>query len=549
MQLAPADDVVSLAHAPGTDGRLALSVNGKYHQVAETRSDLNYVCPELCVSGHRRGDSLTRGASRDASPRGAPKVGGVTDSSESASVSPSTDMRDPLVDALIDVLGTTQVLTDPASLAAAANDRSDAGRSALARVLVRPTTTEQVAAVMRQAYDEAVPVVVQGRRTGVAGGADAVPGAIVLDTTAMDQILAIRTADQLAVVQPGVITHALAEAVAAQGLYYPVDPGSVFISTLGGNIATNAGGMRCVKYGVTRDRVRSLTVVLADGTIVRTGHDSVKGVAGYDLTSLLVGSEGTLGVITEATVSLLPLPSQAAGAAGMFSSLHDALAAAESIMAGARRPSALELLDRTSMQAINAYSPTADLPDDASAMLIVESDELDRCVADVEDYARIFEQHAAVDVRVARTSAEVSSLLDIRRNLHPGLVAKYGSILTEDIAVPRGRLLELVEVIEQTQHTAGVVIATGGHVGDGNLHPLIGFDAADPSSRAAAEAAFREIIEHTLRLGGTVTGEHGVGTVKRSVVTHELSEALRELQVRVKAAFDPKGILNPGKKI
>ncbi len=473
----------------------------------------------------------------------------VTNPRETLPGAPLTPLHDPLIEDLIEILGASQVHADPAVLTAAATDRSDAGRGALARVLVRPTSTEQVSAVLRLAYDGAVPVVVQGSRSGVAGGADAVPGAILLDTTSMNRILAIRSTDQLAVVQPGVITHDLAQAVVAQGLFYPVDPGSVFISTIGGNIATNAGGMRCVKYGVTRDRVRSLTVVLADGTIVRTGHDSVKGVAGYDLTSLLVGSEGTLGVVTEATLSLLPLPGQSAGAAGMFSSLHDALAAAEAIMAGPRRPSALELLDHTSMQAINAYSPAADLPDDATAMLIVESDELDRCVADVEHFVDAFKQHGATDVRVARTAAEVDALLDIRRNLHPGLVARYGSILTEDIAVPRGQLLSLVQVIEQTQRSSGVVIATGGHVGDGNLHPLIGFDASDPASRAAAEAAFQQIVEHTLRVGGTATGEHGVGTVKRAVVATELSSAVRELQVRIKASFDPKGILNPGKKI
>ncbi len=456
---------------------------------------------------------------------------------------------DPLVAALTQVLSPAQVITDPKAVAEAAHDRSGIDSHNRARVLVRPTSTEQVSAILRLAYDQAVPVVTQGTRTGVAGGADAVPGAILLETTAMNQILDIRVADQLVDVQPGVIVSDLAEAVAEKGLFYAVDPGSVFISTIGGNIATNAGGMRCVKYGVTRDRVRSLTVVLADGTVIHTGHDSVKGVAGLDVAGLLVGSEGTLGVITEATLSLLPARTEAAGASGLFTSLHDALAAASAIMAGGRRPSALELMDNTTIRAINGYDDDANLPEDAAAMLIVESDELERCVSDVEEYAKIFAANNATGVHVARTAPEVDALLNIRRALHPGLVKEYGGILTEDVAIPRGKLLELLEVIEQTQRDLGLVIATGGHVGDGNLHPLIAFTKGDPESWEAANAAFRQIVSRAQQIGGTSSGEHGVGTAKHEVVKGELSPELRELQVRIKAAFDPKGILNPGKKI
>jgi glycolate oxidase len=456
---------------------------------------------------------------------------------------------DPLVAALRAALGVEQVSTRADVLAASSSDESSVGRAGLARVRVVARSTDDVAAVLCLAYEAVVPVVPQGARTSVTGASSAIDGCILLDLSAMDAIVEIRPDDQLAVVQPGVVTSDLAAAAAAHGLFYPVDPGSFFISTVGGNVATNAGGMRCVKYGVTRDRVRSLTAVLADGTVVRTGHDSVKGVAGYDLTALIVGSEGTLAVITEATLALLPAPGEAAGAAATFASLEDALDAAGRIMAGPRRPSALELLDGVAIRAINAYAPASDLPEDAAAFLIVESDEAGRAADDVEHYVQAFRAAGARDVRVAPTAAEVGALLDIRRNLHPGLVAAYGAVLTEDVAAPRGRLRELLATIERTARETGAVISTGGHVGDGNLHPLICFDPADEAARAAAQRAFELVLARAVEAGGTVSGEHGIGTLKRSAVEAELSPAARDLQVRVKAVFDPRGILNPGKKV
>ncbi|MGC5166703.1 FAD-binding oxidoreductase [Luteimicrobium sp. DT211] len=466
--------------------------------------------------------------------------------SDPATATPETD---PLAAALRAALSPDQVSTDPEVLAESASDKSSAGRPGRPRVRVLARSTEDVSAVLRLAYDAVVPVVPQGARTSVTGASSAVDGCVLLDLSSLDRIVEIRPDDQLAVVQPGVVTSDLAAAVAEHGLFYPVDPGSFFISTVGGNIATNAGGMRCVKYGVTRDRVRSLTAVLADGTVVRTGHDSVKGVAGYDLTALLVGSEGTLAVVTEATLALLPAPGEAAGAAGMFGSLESALDAAARIMAGPRRPSALELLDGISMRAINAYAPSSDLPEDAAALLIVESDEVGRAATDVEHYVRAFEEAGALGVRVASTGAEVDALLNIRRNLHPGLVAAYGGVLTEDVAAPRARLQELLTTIERTARETGAVISTGGHVGDGNLHPLICFDPDDEASRAAAQRAFALVLERAVEVGGTVSGEHGIGLLKRDAVTAELSREVRDLQVRVKAAFDPRGILNPGKKV
>jgi len=466
-------------------------------------------------------------------------------------VSPSVPLTesDPLVAALRAALTTGQVSTSADVLAASSSDQSSDDRAGRARVRVVARSTDDVAAVLRLAYEAVVPVVPQGARTSVTGASSAVDGCVLLDLSELDAIVEIRVDDQLAVVQPGVLTSDLAAAAADRGLFYPVDPGSFYIATVGGNIATNAGGMRCVKYGVTRDRVRSLTAVLADGTVVRTGHDSVKGVAGYDLTALLVGSEGTLAVITEATLALLPAPGEAAGAAATFASLEDALDAAGRIMAGARRPSALELLDGVAIRAINAYAPASQLPEDAEAFLIVESDEAGRAAADVEHYVRAFEAAGAQSVRVAATASEVAALLDIRRNLHPGLVAAYGAVLTEDVAAPRARLQDLLATIERTARETGAVISTGGHVGDGNLHPLICFDPADDGAREAAQRAFELVLARAVEVGGTVSGEHGIGTLKREAVEAELSPAVRDLQVRVKAVFDPRGILNPGKKV
>ncbi|KAB1658270.1 MULTISPECIES: FAD-binding oxidoreductase [unclassified Pseudoclavibacter] len=460
-----------------------------------------------------------------------------------------SDAQRSAVARLTEALGADHVVTGRAELLDHGHDTGVDDSPALALALVLPTSTEEVAAVMAIANDLVIPVVPQGTRTGVVGGADAVPGAILLDLTLMNRILRIDVDDQLVTVQPGVITGDLAAAVREQGLFYPVDPGSVHISSIGGNIVTNAGGMRCVKYGVTGDSVRSLTVVLADGTVVRTGHDSVKGVAGLDLTSLIVGSEGTLGIVTQATLALRPLPGEAAGAAALFPTLEDALAAAAETASNARRPSALEMLDQRTIQAINHFNPNAKLPDDVAAMLIVESDEIGRATEDVAEYQRIFESHHAVRIDLARNAAEVDALLEIRRQLHPALYAEFGTLLTEDIAVPRGRLLKLLRVIEQAAAETGAPVATGGHVGDGNLHPIVGYVAGDADSLARAHRAYEQILTRTIELGGTITGEHGVGTLKRSALGTEFSSELLALQIRVKAAFDPRGILNPGKKL
>jgi glycolate oxidase len=318
---------------------------------------------------------------------------------------------------------------------------------------------------------------------------------------------------------------------------------------MGGNVATNAGGMLCVKYGVTGNFVRQLTVVLADGSIVKTGQRTIKGVAGYNLTALLVGSEGTLGIITEITVGLLPAPGDPSGVSATFDSTAAALAAAGMIVASSRRPSVLEFLDAPSIAAINAYDPDSTLPVGAAALLLIQSDEIGRAHDDVEEFADTLRGAGAVEVHLAHDAASIEQLMSARRLLHPALHAARGATLAEDVTVPLSQLQALLTGLDAISAEVGILIATGGHVGDGNLHPVIGFDATAPEQVAAAHAAFDRVIHLAVALGGSATGEHGIGVLKRAHLDEELGPILRDLQRRVKKAFDPDSLLNPGKKI
>ncbi|HEY0218133.1 MAG TPA: FAD-linked oxidase C-terminal domain-containing protein [Cellulomonas sp.] len=450
---------------------------------------------------------------------------------------------------LLAALPADAVVTDPEAVGARAQDGSATAPTGAAGVLVHPASTAEVSAVLRAAHAHGVPVVPQGALSGLAGGANAVPGAILLATDRMTAIRRIDPVDQVVVVQPGVITKDLVDAVAAQGLFYPPDPASYAISTIGGNIATNAGGMRCVKYGVTRDFVRSLEVVLADGTVIRTSPPTVKAVAGLDLTGLVVGSEGTLAVVTEATLGLLPAPGPDRGVAATFTSVADALEAANAIIASPHRPSTLELVDGVVLASLAAYDPGAGLPVGAQAMLIAITDEAVGGVADVEEYERIARVHGALAVEVAHDADRLHSLMRARRALNPAMRAVRGASINEDVAVPRTTLPTLLERIAEISAQVGLPIGTGGHVGDGNLHPVIAFDPADPAQVAAAADAHARILGLAVELGGTVTGEHGIGTEKRGALGGELGPRVLEIQRGIKQVLDPTGILNPGKKL
>ncbi len=436
-----------------------------------------------------------------------------------------------------------------AASAPESTDRSGAPASGEPRGLATPRSAEEVAQIVRHAADHGIPVVTRGAGSGLAGGAAAVSGAIVLDLSGLNRILRIDPIDEVAVVEPGVITAQLDRAAAEYGLRYAPDPASHELSTIGGNIATNAGGLRAAKYGVTRQSVLSLDVVLADGSIVSTGRPTIKGVTGFDLTSLIVGSEGTLGVVVGATLRLQPAPVGEQTVAAYFTSVADAVRAAQAISAARVQPAVLELVDGAALAAIDVAEGTA-LRARGAAFLLIQTDghgaaaEAEAVVGAVRPFA--------TQVDRAADTAEAAVLTRARRGALPA-IERLGRVIIEDIAVPRSRLLEAVAAVERIGAETGAPIFTIGHVGDGNLHPLVlvpaGADgsAAEAAAEAAAANAAERIYALALDLGGTVSGEHGVGTAKLPWARAELGERSLRLHAGIKRAFDPTGILNPGK--
>jgi glycolate oxidase len=441
-----------------------------------------------------------------------------------------------------------RVVTDPDVVDAYSRDYAEAvappGR---ARCLVSARGTGEVAATVRWASQHGVPVVPRGGGTGLAGGAAAVDGCVILSLARMNAIRELEPADEMAVAEAGVLNADLDRAAAAHGLMYAPDPSSYEMSTIGGNLATNAGGLRCVKYGVTRDAVLGLEVVLAGGRVLRAGRRTVKGVAGYDLTSLFVGSEGTLGVITSATLRLRPRPAEPpATVAASFPSFGAAARAVTAILQARLQPSLLELLDRVTLRAIDDWKHLG-FGDSAQALLIAQDDTDDPAHRRAEAMRQLCAEHGALLAEVSDSEAQARQLLDIRR-LAGLATERLGAMLVEDVCVPRSRLPDMVERIERAAARHGVLIATVAHAGDGNLHPVFVFDrhAEVPASVwAAADEVFRAALD----LGGTLTGEHGVGVIKRRWLAAELGEDSMAVHRAIKAALDPAGIMNPGKVI
>jgi len=367
----------------------------------------------------------------------------------------------------------------------------------------------------------------------------------VLNLEGLSAITAVDPVEAIAICGAGTITTDLKAAVAAAGLFYPPDPASSDCSTVGGNVATNAGGLCCVKYGVTGDYILGLQVVLAGGEVIRTGRRTAKGVAGLDLTGLFVGSEGTLGVITEVTARLLPAPDPALTALATFDSLEAASTAILALRADPHRPSLLELLDAATIEAIQALADYG-YPLDTEAALIVQSDRVGHTAEDVQRYAGLLADAGAVEVAIADDEQEADLLLAGRRALNPALEAR-GHRFIEDVCVPVRRLTDLVRAGREIAARRDVEITMSGHAGDGNLHPCFFFDPQRESSRERAELAFGDLIAVTLDLGGTITGEHGIGSLKSRWLADEVGTAAVERQRAVKALFDPAGILNPGR--
>jgi glycolate oxidase subunit GlcD len=444
------------------------------------------------------------------------------------------------------------VSVDPEELSAMRADKSGWVAPGIPLAVVYAASVEHVQATLRIANATGTPVVTRGAGTGLAGGACGSAGTIVLSLARMNRILEIRPEDELAVVEPGVINQDLNDALAPLGLWFAPDPASKAISSVGGNIATNAGGLLCAKYGVTREAVLGLAVVLADGTLLRTGHRTVKGVTGYDLTALLTGSEGTLGVIVEATVRVQALRQSAVTIGAVFPDVTAAAAASAAITAARLRPAVMELLDEVALAMIADYlgpDDSAGLPLGQGAFLLVQTDG-PAALQEAEQALEVLSA-AGGEARLSTDAESGERLLAIRRAFHPALVAQ-GEVLIEDVSVPRSRMAEMFQAIAEISARTGVPIPTVAHAGDGNLHPNFVIPA-DPLRMVDAAivpdyiwAAADELFRAALALGGTLTGEHGVGVLKRRWLAEELGDTSFELQRRIKAVFDPLGILNPG---
>ena len=409
--------------------------------------------------------------------------------------------------------------------------------------VVRPTSTEQVQAVLRWASAHRIPVVPRGAGSGLSGGATAIDGGIVLSTEKMREIT-VDPVTRTAVAQPGLFNAEVKKAVAAHGLWYPPDPSSYEICSIGGNIATNAGGLCCVKYGVTTDYVLGMQVVLADGTAVRLGGPRLKDVAGLSLTKLFVGSEGTLGVITEVTLRLLPPQNSPATVVATFDSVEAAVGSVVAIT-GKIRPSMLEFMDGVAINAVEDKLRMG-LDRNAAAMMVAASD--DRGASGLEDaefMARMFTEAGATECFSTSDPDEGEAFVAARRFAIPAVEAK-GSLLLEDVGVPLPALADLVSGIAQLAAEADLMISVIAHAGDGNTHPLIVYDAADAAMTTRAHQAFGDIMDLAVGLGGTITGEHGVGRLKKPWLAGQLGPEVMELNRRIKAALDPGGILNPG---
>ncbi|WP_374314189.1 FAD-binding oxidoreductase [Microbacterium sp.] len=432
---------------------------------------------------------------------------------------------------------------------AARADKSGHAASGTPLAVVNARTIEDVQITLRIASETGTPVVTRGAGTGLAGGANAGEGEIALSVRGMDRILEVRPDDLLAVVEPGIINADLNAALAGHGLWWAPDPASRAISTVGGNIATGAGGLLCAKYGVVRDAVLGVDLVLADGRLLHLGHRTVKGVTGLDLTSLVIGSEGTLGVIVGATLKLRRLvPGDVCTIAATFPDVRAAAVASAAVTASGVQPAIMELMDAASLAAVHALL-TLEPPTPGAAQLTIQTDG-PAAAAEADAIAGVL-RGAGGTVAVSHDREEGERLLAIRRSMHPAM-ERLGTALIEDVSVPRSALPAMFDEIARVEREHGVVIPTVAHAGDGNLHPNFIFDA-EPDEFGVVEApahvwaAADDLFRAALRLGGTLTGEHGVGVLKRRWLADELGEDQWELQRRITRAFDPQGILNPGK--
>lgn len=413
--------------------------------------------------------------------------------------------------------------------------------------VIFPDTDEQTADILRLATKRAFPVIPRGAGTGMSGGALPVKGGLVLSLERMNRILKIDRENLLAKVEPGVITAHLQQAVEKVGLFYPPDPASIHISTIGGNVAECAGGLRAVKYGVTRDYVLGLTVVLPTGDIIRTGVETMKGVAGYDLTHLIVGSEGTLAIITSITLRLLPKPETQGTMLAFFPDVTQAARTVAGIIHRGIIPTILEFMDRICLECIREEMAIP-IPVDAAAMLLMEVDGDDFVVErGIREIQAACEEGNAISFEKAESREQAERLWQARREVSPSLYKLRPGKTSEDIVVPRSKLPQLIALLDELGSRYGLPLPAFGHAGDGNIHVNIMHDKDDPREAEKVGPLVRELFEKILKMGGTITGEHGVGITKAPYLEMEIPRPGLDLMGRIKKAFDPKGILNPGK--
>lgn len=448
--------------------------------------------------------------------------------------------------AIEQVLGPKRVLTAEEDILPYGFDGTAALKQSPGAVIF-PRTTEDVSACMRLAAQYGVPVVTRGSGTGLSGGSVPLPNALVMCLVDMNAIIDVDTRNLTLRAQSGVITQRIDEAAAPHGLFYPPDPGSLRISTIGGNVAENSGGLRGLKYGVTRDYVMGLEAVLADGTVARFGNACVKDVAGYSLKDLFIGSEGTLGIITEVLLKLLPRPKARKTLLAVYDRMEDAAETVSAIIAEKIIPCTLEFLDRMTIGCVEAYAKIG-LPTDCDALLLMETDGHPAAVAEEADkMGQLASKHGARSVRAAKDEAEALSLAAARRNAFSALARVKPTTILEDVTVPRSELAKMVSFIAQTATRLQLQVGTFGHMGDGNLHPTFLTNETDVGEMERVHEGLEAIVEKALELGGTITGEHGVGLAKKPWLRKQLGDSSYGLLKQIKQTLDPRGLLNPGK--
>jgi len=451
-----------------------------------------------------------------------------------------------IIGAMKKIIEPERVLSDKEDLITYAYDGTP-NLSGAPAVIIQPVSTDEISEVLRWSYKNKVPVVPRGSGTGLSGGSVPIQGGIVISTVRMDNILEIDEENLTVMAEAGVITMTLADAVASRGLFYPPDPGSMKISTIGGNVVENSGGLRCLKYGVTEDYVLGMEIVLPDGEVFWTGNKSKKDVAGYNLKKMLISSEGTLGILTKVLLRLVPPPQASKTLLAYFPDMVSAGKAVAGIIASKIIPCTLEFLDNVTINCVEDFSKIG-LPRDAAALLLIQTDGYPAQVEEeAEKIEAVCRENSATEIKVAQTQEEADDLAQARRVALAALARRKPTTILEDATVPRSKVPEMLVFIEEMRDKYNLEIGVFGHAGDGNLHPTCLTDERDTEEMERVHQAFEEVFKKAISLGGTVTGEHGVGCIKSKYLPMMVGETGLKVMKRIKKVFDPEGLMNPGK--